>query len=98
MASLANLCTANNTVAIVAVGNIARRLAKKYGISPARAAGILDTFSCVTQAVIPYGAQLLAAASLAGLTALDIIPHLYYPFAMAICALGVIILAPKKPI
>lgn len=87
MASLANLCTANNTVAIVAVGNIARRLAKKYEIAPARTAGLLDTFSCVTQAVIPYGAQLLAAATLAGLGAMDIIPFLYYPFAMAACAL-----------
>ena len=87
MASLANLCTANNTVSIVAVGNIARRIAKKHAIPPARAASLLDTFSCLIQAAIPYGAQLLAAASLAGLTALEIIPHLYYPFAMGACAL-----------
>lgn len=96
MASLANLCTANNTVAIVAVGNIARRIAKKYHISPARTAGLLDTFSCVIQAVIPYGAQLLAAASLAGLSAIDIIPHLYYPFAMAACTLLFIVFARKS--
>lgn len=96
MASLANLCTANNTVAIVAVGNIARRVAKKHNIPPARTAGLLDTFSCITQAVIPYGAQLLAAASLAGLTALDIIPYLYYPFAMGACALLCILRAPSN--
>lgn len=87
MASLANFCTANNTVAIVAVGNIARRIAKKFNISAPRTAGLLDTASCITQAIIPYGAQLLSAASLAGLNAMDIIPHLYYPFAMAACAL-----------
>ncbi len=97
MASLANLCTANNTVAIVAVGNIARRIAKKHGVPPARTASLLDTFSCLIQAAIPYGAQLLAAASLAGLTALDIIPHLYYPFAMGACALVFILFAaPRK--
>ena len=87
MASLANLCTANNTVAIVSVGNIARRLAQRYGISPARTAGLLDTFSCFTQSIIPYGAQLLAAAKFTQLSAMDIIPHLYYPYAMAACAL-----------
>ena len=63
---------------------------------PGNTASLLDTSSCIIQAVIPYGAQLLAAASLAGLTALDIIPHLYYPFAMAACALVFIIFAPKK--
>lgn len=87
MASFANLCTANNTVAIVSVGNIARKIAKKYGISPARTAGLLDTFSCFTQALIPYGAQLLAAADMANINAMEIIPHLYYPFAMALSAL-----------
>ncbi len=96
MASLANLCTANNTVAIVTVGNIARRVAKNHNVPPARTAGLLDTFSCLTQAVIPYGAQLLAAASLAGISALDIIPHLYYPFAMGGCALLYILMPSKR--
>lgn len=96
MASLANLCTANNTVAIVAVGNIARRIAKKHHIPPARTASLLDTFSCVIQAVIPYGAQLLAAASLAGLSAMDIIPHLYYPFTMAACTLLFVVFTRKS--
>lgn len=87
MTATANLCTANNTVAIVAVGNIARRLAKRYHIAPARASSLLDTASCVIQAVLPYGAQLLMGATLAGMSAMDIIPHLYYPYTMAICAL-----------
>lgn len=95
MAAMANLCTANNTVAIVSVGNIARRIAKKYDIPPARTASLLDTSSCIVQAVIPYGAQLLSAASLAGLSAMDIIPHLYYPFAMGICAIIAICIGLK---
>ena len=91
MAALANICTANNTVAIVAVGNIARRLAHRFGIAPARSASLLDTASCVIQAVLPYGAQLLMAATLSGLSAMAIIPHLYYPFCMAATALLFII-------
>ena len=98
MAALANFCTANNTVAIVAVGNIARGVAEKYGIAPARAASLLDTFSCVLQGILPYGAQLLMGSALAGLTASSIIPHLYYPFVMGISAFVFIIfgLARKK--
>lgn len=95
MTTLANFCTANNTVAIVAVGNIARRIAKRYGVAPARAAGLLDTFSCVAQAIIPYGAQLLMGAALAGLNSLQIIPYLFYPFCMGICALLFIVLSRK---
>ncbi len=87
MTLLANFCTANNTVAIVAVGNIARRVAERYGVAPARAASLLDTSSCVTQALIPYGAQLLMGAALAGIGAIQIIPYLYYPFCMFGCAL-----------
>jgi Na+/H+ antiporter NhaC len=98
MAALANFCTANNTVAIVAVGNIARGVAEKYGISPARSASLLDTFSCVVQGILPYGAQLLMGSALAGLTAFSIIPHLFYPFVMGISAFVFIIfgLARKK--
>ena len=91
MAALANFCTANNTVAIVAVGNIARGVAEKYGISPARSASLLDTFSCVVQGILPYGAQLLMGSALAGLTAFSIIPHLFYPFVMGISAFVFII-------
>ncbi len=91
MAALANFCTANNTVAIVAVGNIARGVAEKYGIAPARSASLLDTFSCVVQGILPYGAQLLMGSALAGITAFSIIPHLFYPFVMGISAFVFII-------
>lgn len=92
MVSLANFCTANNTVAIVTVGGIARRVAEKFGIPAPRAASLLDTFSCLVQGILPYGAQLLMGAALAGLGALDIIPYLYYPFAMGIAAIVFIFL------
>lgn len=95
MAVFANLCTANNTVAIVTVGTPARRVAERYGISPARSAGLLDTFSCMVQGLIPYGAQLLMGSALAGLSALTIIPYLFYPFIMGLGAL-LFILLPKK--
>lgn len=98
MAALANFCTANNTVAIVAVGNIARNVAQKYGISAPRSASLLDTASCVIQGILPYGAQLLMGSALAGLTAFSIIPYLFYPFLMAISA-GIFIIfgqAEKK--
>lgn len=90
MAVFANLCTANNTVAIVSVGTPARRLAETYGIAPARSAGLLDTFSCMVQGLIPYGAQLLMGSALAGITAIAIIPYLFYPLLMGIVALGFI--------
>lgn len=96
MTMLANFCTANNTVAIVAVGNIARRVAQRYGVSPIRAASLLDTFSCVAQAIIPYGAQLLMGAALAGISALQIIPYLFYPFCMCASALLFIALGRKQ--
>lgn len=92
MAALANFCTANNTVAIVAVGNIARNVAEKYGIAPSRSASLLDTFSCVVQGILPYGAQLLMGSALAGITAFAIIPYLFYPFIMGLAALLFIIL------
>lgn len=87
MAVFANLCTANNTVAIVSVGTPAQRLAAQYGISPARSASLLDTFSCMVQGLIPYGAQLLMGSTLAGITALSIIPYLFYPLLMGGVAL-----------
>lgn len=96
MAASANVCTANNTVAIVAVGSISRRIAQTCGIPAPRAASILDTFSCVIQSLLPYGAQLLMASSLAGLSALDIIPHLYYPFLMGVSAVIAIFLTKAR--
>lgn len=95
MVSLANCCTANNTVAIVTVGGIAKRISERYGVSPARTASLLDTFSCLVQGLLPYGAQLLMGASLAGLGALEIIPRLYYPMVMGTIAFFHIILSRR---
>lgn len=89
---VADVCTANNTVAIISVGSIVREIAEKFGISARRAASLLDTFSCFAQGFLPYGAQLLMAAGLASLSPVEIIPHLYYPFIMGGCALLAIIL------
>ncbi len=96
MVSLANMCTANNTVAIVTMGDIARSIAQRFGIPAPRAASILDTFSCVIQGLLPYGAQLLMASAIAHISALDIIPHLYYPFVMGLVALGFILFRRSK--
>ncbi len=82
-----DFCTANNTVAILTIGPIAREIAERFNIAPRRSASILDTFSCLAQSLIPYGAQLLMAASLASLSPVKIIPYLYYPFTMGLFAL-----------
>ena len=79
LTALTNLCTANNTIAILTVGPIARDLAQRYGVEPRRSASLMDTTSCFVQGVIPYGAQLLMASGLAGISPVEIIPHLYYP-------------------
>lgn len=88
----ADICTANNTVAIISVGSIARQIADRFGISARRTASLLDTFSCCIQGILPYGAQLLMAAGLASISPVEIIPHLYYPMIMGACALIAIIL------
>lgn len=92
LVSLVNVCTANNTVAIITVGGIAKRIGDRFGLDNRKCASILDTFSCFTQGLIPYGAQLLMAAGLAGLNSIAIIPYLYYPFAIGITALLAILL------
>lgn len=86
-----DLCTANNTVAIITVGDIARQISRRFGIEPQRTASLLDTCSCITQCIIPYGVQVLMAAQLAGVTPFDIIPHLYYAFALAVMVLASIL-------
>ncbi len=96
MVSLANMCTANNTVAIVTMGDIARRISRRFGIPAPRAASLLDTFSCMVQGLLPYGAQLLMASAIAQISALDIIPHLYYPYVMGAVALGFILCSSNK--
>ena len=88
---IADVCTANNTVAIISVGSIVREIAEKFGISARRAASLLDTFSCFAQGFLPYGAQLLMAAGLAQISPVEIIPHLYYPFIMGGCAVLAIV-------
>ena len=92
LVSVVNVCTANNTVAIITVGGIARKIGEKYGLDPRKCASLLDTFSCFTQGLIPYGAQLLMAAGLAAVNPIAILPHLYYPVAIGIAALGAILL------
>ena len=84
---LTDLCTANNTIAILTVGPLAREISTKYGIDPRRTASILDTFSCFAQGIIPYGAQLLMASGLALINPIEIIAYLYYPLAMGLFAL-----------
>ncbi len=97
LVSLVNLCTANNTVAILTVGNIAKQISEKFGIDPRKAASILDTFSCTIQGIIPYGVQILLAAGLAHVQPVDIIPYLYYPFAIGIAAvLSILLRYPKR--
>lgn len=87
LVALVDVCTANNTVAIITVGGIAKQIGDRYGVDNKKAASILDTFSCFVQGLIPYGAQLLMAAGLATLNPAAIIPYLYYPFAIGIAAL-----------
>ncbi len=97
LVGLVNLCTANNTVAILTVGNIAKQISEKFGIDPRKTASILDTFSCVIQGIIPYGVQILLAAGLAHVEPVDIIPYLYYPFAIGIAAiLSILLRYPKR--
>ena len=97
LVSLANLCTANNTIAIITVGGIAKDIADRFGLERRRVASILDTFSCFVQGLIPYGAQLLMASGLAGVGAAAIIRYLYYPFALGLVALAAILL-PSAPL
>ena len=92
-----DFCTANNTVAILTIGPIARDIALRYNVDLRKSASLLDTFSCLAQAVIPYGAQLLMAASLAAISPVEIIPYLYYPFTMgAFALLAVLFRFPRK--
>lgn len=91
LVSMVNICTANNTVAILTVGNISKKIGDKFGVNNRKAASILDTFSCTIQGLIPYGVQMLLAAGLSGLSPLDIIPYLYYPMAIGLAALFAIL-------
>lgn len=97
LVSLTDLCTANNTVAIITVGGIAKKIGDRYGVDNRKCASILDTFSCCFQGLIPYGAQMLMAAGLASVNPLRILPYMYYPIALGIAALLSILLRyPRK--
>lgn len=97
LVTLTNICTANNTVAIITVGGIAKQIGDRFGVDNRKCASLLDTFSCFTQGIIPYGAQLLMAAGLARLNPIDIMPYLYYPLALGFSALLAIMLRlPKR--
>ena len=97
LVSMVNVCTANNTVAILTVGNIAKKIGDKFGGDIRKAASILDTFSCAVQGLIPYGVQMLLAAGLANLSPMDILPYLYYPLAIGIAALfSILFRYPKR--
>ena len=96
LVGVVNALTANNTVAILSVGDIAKQIATRFGIDPRRSASLLDTTSCAVQGLLPYGAQLLMASSLAGISALSIIPYLYYPMLIGLITLLSIIVLSRK--
>ncbi len=97
LVSVANLCTANNTIAIVTTGGIARQITERFHLDRRKTASILDTLSCTVQGLIPYGAQMLIASGLAGISPVSIIGNLYYPMLTGVCALMAILLRyPRK--
>ena len=97
LVSMVNICTANNTVAILTVGNISKKIGDRFGVDNRKAASILDTFSCMVQGLIPYGVQMLLAAGLANISPMDILPYLYYPLAIGVAALLAILFRyPKR--
>lgn len=96
LVGVVNVLTANNTVAILSVGDIAKQIATRFGIDPRRSASLLDTTSCAVQGLLPYGAQLLMASSLAGISALSIIPYLYYPMLIGVIVLLTIVFNGRR--
>ena len=96
LALFVDACTANNTVAIVMTGPIAKEISEEFDVDPRRSASLLDMFTSVGQGIIPYGSQLLSAATLTGLTPLQIIPNLYYPLLMGVCGVLAIIFRPQS--
>ena len=97
LVAIVNLCTANNTVAIITVGSISRDISRRYGIDPRKAASLLDSTSCIVQCLIPYGAQTLLASGMAGISPGAPFPYLYYPWALGVMViLSIIFLFPKK--
>ena len=95
LVSLVNVCTANNTIAILTIGDIAKKLGDRFGVDNRKNASILDTFSCTIQGLLPYGVQMLLAAGLAGCSPMLILPYLYYPMALGIA--GILAIALRFP-
>ncbi len=96
LVAFANICTANNTIAILSVGDIAKRVAEQFDIDPRRSASLLDTTSCCVQGILPYGAQLLMASGLAGISAISIVPYLFYPALLGLAVIITIIFQRKN--
>ena len=93
LVAFANICTANNTIAILSVGDIAKRVAEQFDIDPRRSASLLDTTSCCVQGILPYGAQLLMASGLAGISAISIVPYLFYPMLLGLVVVITILIS-----
>ena len=96
LVAFANICTANNTIAILSVGDIARHVAEKFNIDPRRSASLLDTTSCCVQGLLPYGAQLLMASGIAGISAMSIVPWLFYPFFLSLTVIATIVCRKRQ--
>ena len=96
LVAFANICTANNTIAILSVGDIAKHISEQFEIDPRRSASLLDTTSCFVQGVLPYGAQLLMASGLAGISAISIVPYLFYPMLLGLAVIVTIIFQKKS--
>jgi len=97
LVGLVNVCTANNTVAILTVGGISKKIGDKFGVDSRKAASILDTFSCTVQGLLPYGVQMLLAAGLAKINPMEILPYLFYPMGIGIAAIASILFRyPKR--
>ena len=95
LVAFANICTANNTIAILSVGDIAKRVAEQFDIDPRRSASLLDTTSCCVQGILPYGAQLLMASGLASISAISIVPYLFYPMLLGLAVIVTILFQRK---
>ena len=96
MVCITNLCTANNTIAIITVGELSKRIADQFHLQPRKVASILDTCSCIVQSILPYGAQALLAAGLSGLSPVSFVEYMYYPaFLVLMVALSIIFRFPK---
>ena len=97
LVGLSNICTANNTIAILTTGNIAKDISERFGVDPRKSASILDTFSCTVQGLLPYGAQLLMVSGFTGISATQIIPNLFYPFVLlGVACLSILFRLPRR--